>query len=221
MATLGGTLLQRPRCWYFRNSHFKCWLKGGSECDARNGQSQFHAIFDTGICRAVHPSDLACALTLYDAEVRLQSRGGERTIPISEFLAPPADRRRSETTLRPDELVIEVNVPAPAPAQLSVFLKAMDRAAWAFATVSVAASMRCEDDRIVAVSLVLGGVATVPWPVTAAMQELVGARPTEAAFTAAARTALAGADPLRMNAYKAPLAQSLIRRALRTLATGE
>lgn len=219
MATLGGTLLQRPRCWYFRSPHFRCWLKGGSACDAREGQNQFHAVFDTGVCRAVHPSDLACALVLFDARIRVRGPRGERTLAVSEFFAPPEDARRTETVLAEDELVVAVHLPAPPHRAASVYVKAMDRAAWAFATVSVAASMRCEDDRIAAVSVVLGGVATVPWPLTAGLQQLVGASPSDdAAITAAARTALSAAEPLRMNAYKVPLAQSLIRRALSFLA---
>jgi len=219
MATLGGTLLQRPRCWYYRNPHFRCWLKGGSECNARAGQNQLHAIFDTGICRAVHPSDVACALALFDAEVCVQAADRKRAVPIGAFIAPPEDARRTETLLGPDELVVSVHVPAPPHGQRSVYLKVMDRAAWAFATVSVAGSMRCENDRIAAVAMVLGGVATVPWPITAHLQSVVGEAPTDAAFAAAARAALADAEPLGMNAYKVALAQSLVRRALRALAT--
>ncbi|MCC6534781.1 MAG: FAD binding domain-containing protein [Burkholderiales bacterium] len=218
MATLGGTLLQRPRCWYFRSERFECWLKGGTECHARHGENQFHAVFDTGCCRAVHPSDVACALSALKAEIELRGSHGPRRLAIGEFFDPPREGRRVETVLRDDELVVAVHVPRPAPGSRSIYLKAMDRAAWAFALVSVAACLRMDEDRVAELELVLGGVATVPWPVGEALRHLVGKPLAARAIAEAARGALAGAEPLRMNAYKLPLAQALIRRALHSLA---
>jgi xanthine dehydrogenase YagS FAD-binding subunit len=102
MATLGGNLLQRPRCWYFRNRLLHCWLKGGTECPAHDGENQFHALFGGGPCYAVHPSDLAPALLALDAQVHLPGRGGARTLPIPEFLSLP--RRTGATRQRSDAM---------------------------------------------------------------------------------------------------------------------
>lgn len=218
MATLGGTLLQRPRCWYFRHPSFHCWLKGGTECHARQGLNQAHAIFDTGICRAAHPSDLACVLCALDADVELLGRGGARTVPIREFLRPPEDERRTETILDAQEMIVAVRVPAAAPGTRSIFLKAMDRASWSFATVSVAAALRMEAGELAAVELVLGAVATVPWPIGDRLASLLGQALDEKRVKEVLRNALDHAQPLAMNAYKVPLARNLAQRALLTLA---
>lgn len=217
MATLGGTLLQRPRCWYFRHPAFHCWLKGGSECHARQGLNQAHAIFDTGVCRAAHPSDLACALVALDARVELQGPDGSRRIDLREFLQPPTPERRTETTLRPHEMIVAVRIPTAVPGTRSIFLKAMDRAAWSFATVSVAATLRIEQGKLAALELVLGAVATVPWPIGERLACLLGHALDEKRLADALRDALDQADPLTMNAYKVPLARRLAQRAVLTL----
>ena len=222
MATLGGNLLQRPRCWYFRNPRFHCWLKGGEECQARDGENDRHALFGDSPCVAVHPSDLAPALLALDAEVRLRGQGGERTLPIAEFFALPTEERRAETVVAGDELLLSVHIPATPDGTRSTYLKAMDRKVWAFALVGVAALMRVAPDGrwIEDARLTLGGVAPIPWRLEAAEQELIGAEPSEALFDRAAEAALAGAAPLEHNGYKVPLARALIRRALSTLTHG-
>ncbi|MDP8921442.1 MAG: FAD binding domain-containing protein, partial [Chloroflexota bacterium] len=168
MATVGGNLLQRPRCWYFRSHLFKCWLKGGDECQAREGENQQHAIFDLSPCVAVHPSDLPTALLALDAVVRVRGADGERTIPLADFFAPPTDDRRTETLLGEDELILSVRVPSPPPGTRSTYLKAMDRKVWAFALVGVAAVVRVEGEKIADARLGLTGVANVPWRARAA-----------------------------------------------------
>lgn len=218
MATLGGNLLQRPRCWYFRNAQFNCWLKGGDACPAREGENQLHAIFDASPCVAVHPSDPAAALLALGASVRLRGRNGERTVPLDAFFAPPDDARRTENTLAPDELVLSVEIPAQPNGARSTYLKAMDRKVWAFALVGVAGMIHVEDGKIAAASVVLSGVANTPHRATAAEQLLVGAAPSEAIFAQAADAALADAAPLEQNDYKLPLAKALICRALAALA---
>lgn len=218
MATLGGNLLQRPRCWYFRNSQFNCWLKGGDACPARENENQLHAIFDTSPCVAVHPSDPAAALLALGASVRLRGRAGERTVPLDEFFAPPDDARRTENTLAPDELVLSIEIPAQPGGARSTYLKAMDRKVWAFALVGVAAMVHVEDGTITAARLVLSGVANIPHRATAAEQLLVGSAPGEDLFAQAADAALADAAPLEQNGYKVPLAKALIRRALAAIA---
>ncbi len=205
MATLGGNLLQRPRCWYFRNALFDCWLKG---------ENERHALFDTSPCVAVQPFDPAAALVALDAAVRLRGPRGERTVALADLFAAPSTERRTENVLAADELILAVTIPTPAAGTRSTYLKAMDRKAWAFALVGVAAAIRVERGQIAAARLVLSGVANVPWRVETAERALRGAAPDEATFARAAEAALADAAPLAHNAYKVPLAQALIRRAL-------
>jgi xanthine dehydrogenase YagS FAD-binding subunit len=214
MATLGGNLLQRPRCWYFRNRRLDCWLKGGEECPAYGGENQFHALFGGGPCHAVHPSDLAPALLALDAQVRLQGAGGARSLPLAEFFSLPTEDRRHETRIERDELLLSVSLPSLPEGSRSIYVKAMDRKVWAFALVAVAAAVRLDGRRIADARLVLGGVAPIPWRVSAAEQQLLGAEVSAELFARAAEIALSGAEPLRHNAYKVTLAKALIQRAL-------
>lgn len=214
MATIGGNLLQRPRCWYFRDPHFNCWLKGGEECFARDGENQQHALFGDSPCVAVHPSDLVTALVALDTEVRLRGASGERIIALADFCALPTEDRRTENTLGSDELVVSLHIPTPAAGTRGAYLKAMDRKVWAFALVGVAAVIRMDGSAISDARVVLGGVANVPWRVEGAEQVLTGNTPSDDLAIRAANAALAGARPLQHNGYKAPLAKTLIRRAI-------
>ncbi len=214
MATLGGNLLQRPRCWYFRNAQIPCWLKGGDDCPAREGENALHAIFVESPCVAVHPSDLATALTALDAEIVVRGPSEERVVPIGSLFAPPDAGRRTETTLGPDELIVSVRIPTEPDGAQSAYLKAMDRKVWAFALVSAAASLAVQGGTINHARVVLGGVANVPHRAIEAEQALVGAKPTDEVFARAADAALTGAQSLARNGYKIPLARTLLRRAL-------
>ena len=215
MATLGGNLLQRPRCWYYRSTLFNCWLKGGDECQARDGENQQHAIFDLSPCVAAHPSDPPTALLLYGAHVTLRGPAGARTVALEALLQPPTEDRRSESTIGPDELIEWIEVPAPPRGARSVYVKAMDRKVWAFALVSVAAQLRVADGKIEDTRITLGGVANVPMRAEAAERALAGAAPSEEAWRRAAEAALEGAQPLTRNAYKLPLLRGLLTQALR------
>lgn len=219
MATIGGNLLQRPRCWYFRSEHVRCWLNGGDECFAREGENQYHALFDVSPCVAVHPSDLATALTVLDASVTVRGGQGGRTVSLDEFLAPPEEGRRTETTLGPDELIVAVTLPGPSGDTRSTYLKAMDRKVWAFALASVGASVTMDGASIASARLVLGGVAPVPVRAEVAEAMLAGTNPSPELFERVADTALAEATPLAKNGYKVPLLKQLIARALSTATT--
>ena len=215
MATLAGNVLQRPRCWYFRSHLFRCWLEGGDECQARDGENQQHAIFDRSPCVAVHPADPPVALLAYGARVTLRGPAGERTLGLEELLQPPTDERRTESTAAEDELLTTVHVPLPAAGERSVYLKAMDRKIWAFALVSVAVSLRLDGGTIAGARIALGGVANVPLRAERAEHALSGATPDEASFARAADAALEGAQPLTHNGYKLPLLRGLLIQALR------
>lgn len=219
MATIGGNLLQRPRCWYYRNPLFHCWLKGGDTCNARDGQNRLHALFGDSPCVAAHPSDPAVALLALDAMLTVRGPSGERQFAIADFFTLPTDDHRVETSLQPGELIVDVRLPATT--MRSAYLKAMDRKVWAFALVSVAAALKVENGAISDARLVLGGVAPIPWRIPAAEQALIGSAPGAAAFDGAADAALADAQPLEHNGYKMPLAKSLVRRALNSLVDGD
>ena len=217
MATIGGNLLQRPRCWYFRDPRVHCWLKGGTECTARGGENQLHALFEVSPCLAVHPSDPATALLALDAAVRLRGRSGERELPLAEFFAPPTEERRQETVIAGDELIVSIRIPPHAAGTRSAYRKAMDRKVWAFALVGVAAVIELEQTRVTRARLVLGGVAPVPWRAEAAERVLTGADLSDALIAEAAEAAVAGARPLERNGYKIPLAQALVCQTVQSL----
>ena len=217
MGTVGGNLLQRNRCWYFRDQAVPCWLKGGTRCFAAEGENRFHAIIGAAECVMVAPSDLAPALIALDAEVELASSLGRRTVPLRLFYVTPSGRQRKEHAIRRGELITSVKIKDSALERRGTFLKAMDRKAWSFALVSVAATARIKDGRAHDVRVVLGGVAPCPWSVPAASKQLEGSALDDNACLAAADSILAGAEPLRDNGYKVTLARELIRRALRSL----
>ncbi len=216
MATLGGNLLQRPRCWYFRSPLFHCWLKGGDECPAREGENQLHAVLGDSPCVAVHPSDPPAALLALDAELQLTGR----TVPVAEFFTLPTEDHRLENRLAPNELIQAVRVPRPPFGTRSTYLKAMNRKVWAFALVGVAALVHFEADHraVAGARLVLNGVAPIPWRAEAAEHELTGHELTDQTIRRAAEAAVATAQPLGRNGYKVPLTESLVRQALRALA---
>jgi xanthine dehydrogenase YagS FAD-binding subunit len=213
-ATLGGNLLQQVRCWYYRGD-FPCWMKGGHVCHARSGENQFHAIWDRSPCVAVHPSDPPTALLAFDATVRIAGPGGERSIALGDLLQPPREERRQLHTLGADELILEVVVPPPA--GHSVYLKAMDRAAWAYALASVAATARVEGTQVHNVRIVVGGVANVPLRLPHVEELVEGRSMDEERLRGAGDAAVVGAIPLDKNGYKVPLVRNLVTEALRQL----
>ncbi|TMF27261.1 MAG: xanthine dehydrogenase family protein subunit M [Chloroflexi bacterium] len=217
MGTVGGNLLQRNRCWYFRDEGTPCWLKGGTRCFAVDGENRYHAIIGARECVMVSPSDLVPALVAYDAEISLASSRGRRHMKLADLFVAPHGRERREHALRPGELITEIRIPEAALARKGTYQKAMDRKAWSFALVSVAAAARIERGVARDVRVVLGGIAPIPWRVAAAEKGLEGSELDEAACADAAERVLAGATPLRDNGYKLTLARELVRRALRSL----
>ena len=217
MGTVGGNLLQRNRCWYFRDEAVPCWLKGGTRCFAAEGENRYHAVLGAAECVMVSPSDLVPALIAYDAEIELASSLGQRRTKLADLFVTPRGRDRREHALRKGELIVAVRVSEAALERRGTFLKAMDRKAWSFALVSVAASARVRDGKAHDVRIVLGGVAPIPWRVPAAEKQLEGTKLDDNACLAAADAILVSAQPLRDNGYKVTLARELVRRALRSL----
>jgi xanthine dehydrogenase YagS FAD-binding subunit len=218
MGTVGGNLCQKPRCWYYRNKLFHCWLKGGDTCFAEDGENKYHAILGADRCHAVHPSDLAPALMALDATIRVVGPDLDGEISLAELYTKPTESHRQMTILGPGELITEIRVPTPKGDSRGVYLKAMERQSWSFALVSVAAHLRREGDHIADARIVLGGVAAIPWRAKDSEKILIGQRFSEELAERAAEAAVAGAQPLRYNAYKVKLAQALVKRALGVLA---
>jgi len=217
MGTVGGNLLQRNRCWYYRDDAFQCWLKGGTRCFAREGEHQYHAVVGARECIIASPSDLAPALIACDATVELRSARAAREIPVQDLFVVPHGADRREHAIRPGEVIVSVRIPEAALARTGAFVKQMDRKAWSFALVSVAASARVKNGVARDVRVVLGGVAPVPWRATAAEAAMEGRALDDASCTQAGTLALEGAEPLPQNAYKVPLAGELVRRTLLSL----
>jgi xanthine dehydrogenase YagS FAD-binding subunit len=217
MGTVGGNLLQRNRCWYFRDEGVQCWLKGGKRCFAVDGENRYHAVIGAHECWIVAPSDLAPALIACDAEIELASSLGRRRIPLLTFYIAPTGKQRKEHAIKKGELITMVRIPEKALERKGTYLKAMERKAWSFAIVSVAAAARVRDGKASDVRLVLGGVAPCPWRVPAAERLLEGTTLDDNACLAAADILLKDATPLRDNGYKVTLARELVRRALRSL----
>jgi xanthine dehydrogenase YagS FAD-binding subunit len=218
MGTVGGNICQKPRCWYYRNKLFHCWLKGGDTCFAEDGENKYHAILGADRCHAVHPSDLAPALMALDATIRVVGPDLDGEISLAELYTKPTESHRQMTILGPGELITEIRVPTPKGDSRGVYLKAMERQSWSFALVSVAAHLRREGDHIADARIVLGGVAAIPWRAKDSEKILIGRRFSEELAERAAEAAVAGAQPLRYNAYKVKLAQALVKRALGVLA---
>jgi xanthine dehydrogenase YagS FAD-binding subunit len=222
-ATIGGNLLQRTRCSYFRETRWRCNKREpGSGCDALEGFNRAHAVLGTSdACIATYPGDLAVALTALSARVVVAGERGERTIGIEELFVLPGGHPDVETSLAHGELIVAVEIDGSALHARSHYLKVRDRASFEFALASVAAAVEIRDGRIAEARLALGGVATVPWRARDAEAALAGAAPADDAFRRAAEAALAGARPSLHNAFKVELAKRAVVRALRTVCGGE
>ncbi|HYJ45959.1 MAG TPA: xanthine dehydrogenase family protein subunit M [Pyrinomonadaceae bacterium] len=216
MATVGGNLLQRTRCYYFMDTAFPCNKRvPGSGCPAIPGFNRIHAILGASDkCIATHPSDMCVALAALDAVVHVEGPRGARQIAITDFHRLPGETPEVDTNLQPDELIVAVDLPSSSFAGRSGYLKVRDRAQYAFALVSVAAALEIKNGKIGAARLALGGVAHKPWRATEAERVLTGAPASAQTFKAAAEAALSGAVPQRHNAFKIELAKRAIVRTL-------
>jgi xanthine dehydrogenase YagS FAD-binding subunit len=222
MASMGGNLRQRVRCAYFRDGVSPCNKRdAGSGCAALEGFNRGHAILGTSErCIATHPSDAAVALVALDAVVHTRGTRGERTIAIDDFFPLPGETPQREHPLGHGELIVAIELPATPLARGSLYLKLRDRASYEFALVSVAAALRVADGVVADVRLALGGVGTRPWRARTAERQLLGEPADPAAFAGAARAELSAAVPRTHNAFKIPLAERAIVRALVTAANG-
>jgi len=222
MASIGGNLLQRTRCTYFRDVVVPCNKREpGSGCPAISGANRKHAILGTSEhCVATHASDVAVALIALDARVRLVSAAGSRTVALTDFYRLPGGTPEIENDLRPGELITEVLVPRLDWASNSTYVKVRDRQSYEFALCSAAVALDIRDSRIADARVAAGGVATVPWRLAEVEAALRGAPATLESFEQAASVAAEGAKPLSANGFKVSLLKRTIVRALLELTEG-
>ena len=217
MATDGGNLLQRTRCYYFYDVATPCNKRApGSGCGAIGGFNRIHAILGTSEqCIATHPSDMCVALAALEAVVQVRGRDGQRTIPFADFHRLPGDQPEQDSNLKSDEIITSIDLPARGFSEHSTYLKVRDRASYAFALVSVAAGLEMDGDTVKTARIALGGVAHKPWRVPEAEAMLVGKAATHENFLPVAERILQGAQGFGHNTFKIELARRAIVRALR------
>jgi len=219
MASMGGNLLQRTRCGYFRDVSTPCNKRQpGSGCPAIDGWNRTHAILGTSSsCVATHPSDLAVALVALDASILLQSGNNGRLVKLDDFYQVPGETPDKENQLKPGELITEIRVPRLPWAQRSAYLKIRDRESYEFALASVALALDVDANNVRDARVAVGGVGTKPWNLPKVQDALIGKPLSQSTFEAAAKLAAEGAKPLRYNAFKVELVQRTIVRALMNL----
>ncbi|MGL4175822.1 MAG: FAD binding domain-containing protein [Dermatophilaceae bacterium] len=216
MGTIGGNLLQRTRCWYFRDPGSPCnKRRPRSGCPAVQGENRIHAVLGgSSDCIAVHPSDLAVALLAVDASVVVEGLTGRRVVPIGDFYLLPGKTPEQETVMRPSDLITSVEIPTSLLTTRSSYLKLRERASFEFATVSVATALLMDRGRVQTVRLAFGGVGTRPWRSQAVEKQLVGRELTRANCAAAGRELVREAVPREHNAFKVELVQQALTEAL-------
>jgi xanthine dehydrogenase YagS FAD-binding subunit len=210
--TVGGNLMQRPRCWYFRNEEFVCLKKGGSRCHAVEGENKYHAIFGDGPCHIVHPSDLAVVIAAYGGRYRVVGPGGPREIDAGEFYQLPNVNLYGETALQPNEVLTHVLLPAPPSRSAAYAVRVRQSGDWPLALAAVSFAM--DNDTVLSARIFLGAVAPIPWRVPAAERSLIGKALTDGTATDAAVTAVAGAKTLSSNGYKTQVVATAVKRAI-------
>ena len=222
MATLGGNLMQRPRCWYFRSSDFDCKKKSGSsdECHAHDGENQYHAVLNNGTCAMVHPSSTAVPLLGMNALVELTSKRGKRTVAMSEFYVPPEKSLINETVVQPGELITSIFVPTPEPGTRSAYQKYGEKESFDWPIADAGVVLVMDGNRCRKAAIVMGVAAPTPIRSTAAEAMLNGKTIDETVARAAAKAAMQGATPLSQNGYKTQLFQTAIYRTI-LLAAGQ
>jgi xanthine dehydrogenase YagS FAD-binding subunit len=212
VGTVGGNIMQRPRCWYFRNEEFNCLKKGGSRCFAVEGENQYHAIFGDGPCHIVHPSSLAVPVIAYGGRFRVAGPNGAREIDAGQFFQMPNQNLYGESVLQPDEIITHVLLPAPGQRSATYEVRFKQSHDWPLAAASV--NLVMSGPTVKSARVVMGAVAPIPWRAPAAERVLAGKAITEAIAAEAANAAVAGARPMTGNAYKIQIAKTAVKRAI-------
>lgn len=215
LATIGGNLCQRPRCWYFRQEDYLCRKKGGVQCYALEGDNRYHAIFANQTCAAPHPSAAAVPLLAYEATLHVIGKDGtERTVAVADFFSAPEREVQREHVLERDEILTAITVPRPPEGTKSAYLNFKHKQSFDWPLVEVAVTFRQSGGSVREARVVLGSVAPTPLRSVAAEQALIGHGISEETAAQAGKAAVAGATPLMHNGYKVPLLTELVRRTV-------
>jgi xanthine dehydrogenase YagS FAD-binding subunit len=214
MATLGGNLLQRPRCWYFRSEAFHCRRKGGGECFAQEGENQYHAIYDNKNCAIVHPSGTAVPLIAFGATLELAGPDGKRQARLEDFFYTPEEDIQHEAKIQPGELVTEIRIPKPADGARSWYIKQGEKESFDWPIADVAVVLERDGQTCKRASIVLGAFAPTPHRAKEAEAALAGKQIDEKIARDAAKSALAKATPMSQNGYKLAVFETVITRAI-------
>jgi xanthine dehydrogenase YagS FAD-binding subunit len=215
LATLGGNLAQRSRCWYFRNPQFACLKKGGTECPARAGNHLYSVAFDLGPCVAPHPSTMAAALLAYEASVSTDRRSG---LTIGELLGDGSNGA-ADHMLAPGEMIRSVELPPPVPGECALYKRAISRSHAEWPLVEVCARAVVSNGAFQFIRIAAGGIAPVPLRLIASETALLGAPANSEIIANAAQQATAGASPLPMTGYKLDLLRGVVHDLLERLTT--
>lgn len=214
MATMGGNLMQRPRCWYFRSGDHICRKKGGDICYAQEGENQLHAIFDTNICPCVHPSSVATALVAFNGKVELTGVEGKRVVGLDEFFVTPDVNVTCENNAKGKELITNIILPPVAAGTKSFYIKQGQRESYDWSMGDVAVVLVMDGNKCKSASIVLGAAAPTPKRLPKAEAALSGKVITEDLAEKVGKIAVEGATPLANNKYKIQLFQTLVKRTI-------
>ena len=215
MATVGGNILQRPRCWYFRNEQFPCRKKGGEICFAQDGENQYHAIFHNSLCAIVHPSATATALIALGAELELTAADNKkRTVKVEEFITPPSADLHRENTLADGELITQIIVPKPSAGTKTFYLKQREKESFDWPIAECAVVLEMDGQTCKKASVVLGAAAPTPYRAKYAEEALNGKPLNAETAKAAGEASMTGATPMKNNGYKVPLFKVIVARTI-------
>lgn len=216
MATIGGNLLQRPRCWYFRSESFHCRKKGGEICYAQAGENQYHAIFNNKLCAIVHPSSAACALVALGATIMVKGEKQPQEVKLEDFFILPSDDLHRENKIADGELITEIRIAAPK--GKSFYIKQGEKESFDWPIAEVAAVIEKDGETIKSASIVLGAAAPIPHRAKETEEALIGKKFDDATLMEAAKAAMKKATPLEMNQYKLDLFPVVIARTIQACA---
>ena len=214
VGTIGGNLCQRPRCWYYRDELYPCLKKGGSRCYAQDGENEFHAIFDNGMCAATHPSNTAPVLMAYDAHIDLVGPKGTRSMALEEFFTRVNQNIRAENVLQPGEVLVRIRVPRAAKGSSTGYVETREKQSFDWSVCGTTVRLDVADGRVKDARVVLSAVAHRPWRRPELEEMLRGKKVDDGLSRRVAAAAAEGATPLEHNKHKVALLKATTRRAI-------
>ena len=214
VGTVGGNLCQRPRCWYYRDETYKCLKKGGELCYAREGENEYHAIFDNATCNIIHPSNLAPVLIAYGAQLEVQGPDGTEVIPCEDFFVSPEEDIQVENALYSNQILTKIILPPGSENTKSAYFEAREKQSYDWAVCASTASFKLADGKVADCRIVLSAVAPTPLRRTDLEDMLKGKKVSDDLVDKVCEEAVKEATPLRDNAYKTILLKATLRRAI-------